>query len=100
MSWAAILVLAAGAYLFKVAGVVLFTEERTPAWALRAGALLPAALLTALVIVETFEGDDGGLVLDARAAGLAAAAVAVLLRAPFVVVVVAGAAVTALVRQL
>jgi hypothetical protein len=39
-------------------------------------------------------------VLDARTAGLAAAAVALVLRAPFLVVVLVAAAVTAVVRLL
>jgi hypothetical protein len=39
-------------------------------------------------------------VVDARLAGVAVAAVAVLLRAPFLVVVVAGAATAALLRAL
>jgi hypothetical protein len=61
--------------------------------------LLPAALLPALVVVNTFAGDRQ-LVVDARAAGLAVAVVASWRRAPFVVVVVAAAATTALVRAL
>jgi hypothetical protein len=63
----------------------------------RIGALLPVALLSALVATQTFTtGQD--LTLDARAAGLAVAAAAVLLRAPFLVVVVGAAGATALVR--
>ena len=63
----------------------------------RIGALLPVALLSALVATQTFAtGQD--LTLDARAAGLAVAAAAVLLRAPFLVVVVGAAGATALVR--
>jgi hypothetical protein len=59
--------------------------------------LLPAALLPALVAVNTFAGDRR-LVLDARAVGLAVALIATWRRAPFVVVVVGAAAATALVR--
>jgi hypothetical protein len=59
--------------------------------------LLPAALLPALVAVNTFAGDRR-LVLDARAVGLAVALIATWRRAPFVVVVVSAAAATALVR--
>ena len=100
MTWPAILVLAGGSYLLKLAGLAVFTEDRTPAWLLRVGALLPAALLTALVLVGTFESEDGGFTVDARVAGLAAAVVAVMLRAPFIVVITAGAAATALVRAI
>jgi hypothetical protein len=64
---------------------------------LRLAALLPAALLPALVVVNTFAGDRR-LVLDARAVGLAVAVVATWRRAPFIVVVTAAALSTALVR--
>ena len=47
--------------------------------------------------MQTFS-DGQQLVLDARAAGVAAAAVAVWRRAPFPLVIVIGAAVTALLR--
>lgn len=59
---------------------------------------LPIALLSGLVVVRTVVA-QGHLVLDARAAGLGVAAAALLLRAPFLVVVVL-AAVTALLRHL
>lgn len=55
------------------------------------------ALLAALVATQTFSTGHH-LVLDVRAAALAVAVVAVLLRAPFLVVVVAGAATAALLR--
>ncbi|GFN07680.1 hypothetical protein Smic_62360 [Streptomyces microflavus] len=61
--------------------------------------LLPVALLAALTAQQTF-GDGQQLVLDARAAGLAAAALALILRAPFLVVVGAAVVVTAGVRAL
>jgi hypothetical protein len=63
----------------------------------RAAALLPLALLAALVVVQTFS-HGRSLAVDARAAGLAAAGVAVLRRAPFIVVVVVAAATAAVVR--
>jgi branched-subunit amino acid transport protein len=61
--------------------------------------LLAPALLAALVVTQVFAGDRE-VVLDARAAGLGAAAVALVVRAPILVVVIAGAAATALVRGL
>ena len=60
------------------------------------GALL---ILAALVVVQTF-GDGRGLTLDARAAGMLVATAAVVLRAPFPVVLVSAAAVTAGLRAL
>jgi hypothetical protein len=59
--------------------------------------LLPLALLAALVVVQTFS-DGRSIAVDARAAGLAAAGLAVFRRAPFIVVVALAAATAALVR--
>jgi hypothetical protein len=61
--------------------------------------LIPVALLAALVAIQTFS-TGRLLVLDVRAASLVVAIIAVLLRAPFLVVVVAGAATAALLRLL
>ena len=55
---------------------------------------LPAALLPALIAVQTLSTDDRWVV-DARAAGVGAAIVAAWRRAPFPVVILLGAAVTA-----
>ena len=62
-------------------------------------ALLAPTLLAALVVVSTF-ASGRSLVLDARAAGIAAAAVAIVLRAPLLVTVAAAAVAAALVRAL
>jgi branched-subunit amino acid transport protein len=97
MSWAAILLLAAGAYGFKALGLVVLGPRAAGATSLRVAALLPAALLPALVAVQTF-GAGRSLVLDARAAGLVAAGIAVWRRAPFIVVVILAAGVTAAIR--
>lgn len=95
MSWAAVLTIAAGAYLLKAAGLILLGPRATAGGrGLAVAGLLPAALLAALVVVQTF-GAGRAVQLDARAAGVAAAALAAALRAPFVVIVVVGAAVTA-----
>ena len=59
--------------------------------------LLAPALLAALVVTQVFATEQK-LVLDARAVGLATAAVALVLRAPILVVIIAAAAATALVR--
>jgi len=66
----------------------------------RVTALLPVALLSALVAVQTFTGSGGGMTLDARAAGVAVAVTALLLRAPFLVVVILAAATAAALRAL
>ncbi len=97
MIWTAVLVAALGCYLLKLAGLsVPPTVLARPAVA-RVADLLPVALLAALIAVQVLGGDQR-LVLDARAAGLAAAVVALLLRAPFLVVVLAAAGTAALLR--
>jgi len=62
-------------------------------------ALLAPTLLAALVVVSTF-ASGRSLVLDPRAAGMAAAAVAIVLRAPLLVTVATATVVAALVRAL
>lgn len=57
--------------------------------------LLPVAMMSGLAVTQIFVGSGGSLVLDARAVGLAVAAVLLLLRMPFLVVVIAAAAVSA-----
>jgi hypothetical protein len=76
MSWAAILVLGAGAYGFKYLGLGVLGPRAASGRALQFVALLPPALLAALVCVQTF-GGDRALALDARVAGVAAGAIAV-----------------------
>lgn len=98
MSWIAILVLGAGSYLLKGTGPLLF-GERAPASLARIAGLVTPALLAGLIAVQTF-GVERSLTVDARAAGLAVAGLAVWKRAPFVVVVVVAAAVTAALRAL
>lgn len=97
MSWTAILLLAAGAYACKVLGLVVLGGRELPPVVNRCVALLPAALLPALIAVQTLTTDDRW-VLDARAAGVGAAIFAAWRKAPFPVVIALGAVVTALVR--
>jgi hypothetical protein len=97
MTWVAIFATAAICFALKLAGWSLPAHLLEGERLQRAAALLPLALLAALVVVQTF-GDGRSLTVDARAAGLAAAGVAVLRRAPFIVVVVVAAATAALVR--
>ena len=91
--WGAILVAAAGCYALKVAGLSVPQRVLDAPRVQRLALLLPVALLAALISVQSF-----GEGLDARAAGLAAAVIALLLRAPFVVIVASAAVTTALLR--
>jgi len=93
--WTPILIAAGGCYALKLAGLSVPRRLLDGPRARRVALLLPVALLAALIATQTFAGG-----LDARAAGLAAAALAVAARAPFLVVVTAAAATTALLRLL
>ncbi|HMC72070.1 MAG TPA: AzlD domain-containing protein, partial [Mycobacteriales bacterium] len=97
MIWGPLLVASAACYAIKLAGLSLPQRFLQGPRVQRVVPLLPVALLAALVATQTF-ATGRHLVLDVRAAALAVAAVAVLLRAPFLVVVVAGAATAALLR--
>ena len=97
--WAGLLVASAACYGLKLAGLSLPERWLRDARLQRIVPLLPVALLAALVATQTF-ATGTHLVLDVRAAALAVAVVAVLLRAPFLVVVIAGAATAALLRLL
>ena len=99
MTWTLVILLTLGAYAFKVTGLVFLGGRSLPPMFERCLALIPAAVVTALVMKDTFtNGQD--LVLDARALGIAVAGIAAWRKAPLIVVIVLGAAVTALVRQL
>ncbi|QDY79356.1 AzlD domain-containing protein [Streptomyces qinzhouensis] len=97
--WIAIAVTAIGCYAAKLAGLLVPAEALERPLVRRLAALVPVALLAALTAQQTFS-TAGSLVVDARAAGVAAAAVALLLRAPFLVVVAAAVLVTAGVRAI
>ena len=97
MTWTLVFVLAAGAFGFKVLGLVVIGDRTLPPVLDRCLALIPAALIAALVVKDTFSIGQH-LQLDARAAGVATAVVAAWRRAPLIVVIVIGAAVTAAVR--
>ena len=89
--------LAVGTYALKSAGPLLLAGRALPTWLDTAAQRIPAALLAALVVVSTV-ADGRDLVVDARIAGVLAAAVALRLRAPMALVVVAAVAATAAVR--
>jgi branched-subunit amino acid transport protein len=95
--WPAVLLTAAGCYLLKVAGLTVPDRVLDRPVVRRVADLVPVALLAALVAVQVL-GSGRALTVDARLAGLGAGVVALLLRAPFLVVVFAAALVAALVR--
>lgn len=97
MSWLAVWLCAAGLLLQKVAGAFVPQAWVSGTRVRAVLTLLPVAMLAALIVTQA-AGGAGGLVLDLRLVGLGTAAVALLLRAPFLVVVVGAAVATALAR--
>jgi branched-subunit amino acid transport protein len=97
--WTAILITAVGCYLLKLGGLSVPASVLEHPLARRIADLLPVALLGALVAVQVV-ADGSRLAFDARLAGLLAAVIALLLRAPFIVVVVVAALSAALFRLL
>jgi branched-subunit amino acid transport protein len=98
MSWALVLGLAFTAYAFKVFGLVVVGDRTLPPRLARCLDLIPAALVAAIVMKDTFSTGQR-LGIDARAAGVFAAVVAAWRRAPLILVIVLGAAVTAAFRR-
>lgn len=97
--WIVVGCVAALTMAIRATGPLLFANRRLPSWAVGPFALLTPVVLAGLAVVATF-GHARELVVDARAAGVAAAVILVLLRVPILAVMVTAAAVTALVRVL
>ncbi len=95
--WPTILLASGAAYALKLLGYVVPQRVLDTPLLRRITLLIPVALLSALIGLWTFvEGTT--VTIDARVPGVLAALIALLLRAPFLVVIVVAAAVTALVR--
>ena len=95
--WTSVLVVGAGTVALKAVGPIGVSGKSVPPRISSLLSLVGPAILAALVVTETF-ASGRALSLDARLAGVGAGAVAVLLRAPLWVAVIAGAAATAVVR--
>jgi Branched-chain amino acid transport protein (AzlD) len=97
-TWITVGGLAVTAFATKAIGPLLFGARELPSALARIARLFAPALLAGLIAVDTLSGPGRSLTLDARSVGLAAAAVALLLRAPVLVVVLSAVAATVLVR--
>ena len=97
MTWWAVLGAGAACYLLKLAGLSVPTRVLEHPVVERVADLIPVALLAALVAVQVVAARPD-LALDARAVALGAAALLLLARAPFLVVVFGAALVAAVVR--
>jgi len=96
--WTLVVATIAGCYLLKLAGYLVPARVLDHPRMRRLVELLPVALLAALVVVEAV-ADGRRLDLDGpRLAGFAVGAAAVWRRAPFLLVVVAAAATTGVLR--
>ena len=96
--WVALLAAAAIAFGLKLVGYLVPADLLAEPHVKRVTAALPVALLAALVAIQTLTGPGGTWTLDARFAAVGVAVVALIFRAPFIVVVVLGAATAALLR--
>ena len=98
--WVAVVIASVASLLIKLAGYLVpdtwLAGERTQ----RVTTLLPVALLAALVVVQTVVGPGGSIVLDARIVAVGVAVVLLVLRANFLVIVLAAGATAALLRAL
>lgn len=97
--WTGIVVASVGCYLFKLVGLSVPGSLLSMPTVQRIASVLPLGMLGALTALETFSAGQH-LAIDARIAGVGVAAVAVTLRAPFLVVVTLAAVTTALLRAL
>ena len=95
--WVTIIAVALASAAIKATGPVLFGGRELPSRVNGVISLLASSLLAALVVTQTF-GENGHLVLDARALGVGVAAVALALKAPVLLAVALAALVTALAR--
>lgn len=95
--WLGVLLAGAVAYLVKLGGYLVPERLLEVPWVDRVVPLLTVALLSSLVVTQGFLS-EGVPTVDARAAGIGVAVVALLLRAPFLVVVALAALTAALVR--
>ena len=92
--WIGIIATSVIAFLLKYLGHSVPERWLSHPRVLKINSLIPIALLSALVAVQTFTNDKT-LVIDQRLAGLAVAVIALILRAPFAIVVISAAATSA-----
>lgn len=98
-AWIAVAVVGVATIALKGAGPVVFADRPLPRPVVAVMPLLAPCLLAALVVGQTM-ADGRALVIDARLAGVGAAAIALLLRAPLLVVLAVAAGTAAGARLL
>jgi branched-subunit amino acid transport protein len=98
-SWIVVALVGIATIAFKAAGPVLIGRRALPQRIQDLVELLAPVMLIALVVTQTFGGDEE-ITIDARVVGVGAAVVAIALRAHVIVAMAVAAAVTAGVRLL
>ncbi|WOQ18535.1 AzlD domain-containing protein [Raineyella sp. W15-4] len=98
-AWGWVLLACLAAYGLKLSGYLVPDRVLEHPAMTRLTTVLTIGLLSALVVMNTF-AHGTALVLDARVVALLVAAVALALRAPFLVVVILGAVAAAVTRLL
>jgi hypothetical protein len=96
--WVVVIVLFVGTAAIKATGPLAAGTVASSRRRERLIALVAPALLAGLVVYETFRADAHSVRLDARAIGLAFAALALGARLPLTIVIFGAAAVAALAR--
>jgi len=96
-AWIVVVVVGVATIACKAAGPVLVGRRELPPRLQACVELLAPVMLTALVVTQTFGGDEE-IEVDARVIGVGAAVIAIALRTPIIVAMAAAALVTALVR--
>jgi branched-subunit amino acid transport protein len=99
MTWLLIVTLLIGTYLIRAVGLVVLADRQLPRLVTDTLMFVPAAILAALIAVQTVS-TDGVIQFDARLIGVAAALIAVTKRLPFGVVFLIGVGTTAIARWL
>ena len=99
-AWIVVAVLCVGTAIMRAVGPVAFGGRSLSGRGAAVVGLVAPALLGALVVYETVSTGGQGIELDARLVGLAAAALALVLRLPLIAVVLVAALATALARLL
>ena len=97
--WLGVLGTSSIAFLLKFAGHSIPEKYLTNPRMLRINTLIPIALLSALVGVQTLT-EKGKWIIDQRLAGVAVALIALSLKAPYFVVVVSAAVTSAILYRL
>jgi branched-subunit amino acid transport protein len=98
--WITVAALCVGTALLKASGPLVLGERRPPERALSVIAFVAPAVLTSLIVYQTFGDHPSGLTVDARLVGLGAAALALAARAPILLTVLVAALATAVTRAL